>query len=91
MDNTQISCIRLVPYKQFTDGTWGTILVLGWQTEKPSVFLFNSSARKKDAPNTTRNSLLPEEAEQYARYIEDEPAIILGKDNDANIFYYRFC
>ena len=70
MDNTQISCIRLVPYKQFADGTWGTILVLGWQTEKPSVFLFNSAARKKDAPNTTRNSLLPEEAEQYARYID---------------------
>ena len=91
MDNTQISCIRLVPYKQFTDGTWGTILVLGWQTEKPSVFLFNSAARKKDAPNTTRNSLLPEEAEQYARYIEDEPAIVLGKDTYARYGVVRLC
>ena len=91
MDNTQISCIRLVPYRQFADGTWGSILVLGWQTEQPSVFLFNSTARKKDAPNTTRNSLLPEEAEMYARYNADEPGIIQGKDAYSRYGVARLC
>ena len=91
MENTQISCIRLVPYRQFADGTWGAILVLGWQTEKPSVFLFNSTERKKDAPNTTRNSLLAEEAEVYARYIADEPGLELGKETYARYGVVRLC
>lgn len=91
MDNTQISCIRLVPYRQFADGTWGAILVLGWQTEKPSVFLFNSAERKKDAPNTTRNSLLAEEAEAYARYIADEPGLEQGKETYARYGVSRLC
>lgn len=91
IQNTQIACIRLVPYRQFTDGTWGSILVLGWQTESPSVFLFDSSARKKDAPNTTRNSLLPEEAEVYARYIDEEPSIINGREAYARYGVTRLC
>ena len=91
MENTQISCIRLVPYKQFADGTWGTILVLGWQAENPSVFLFNSTARKKDAPNTTRNMLLPEEVELYTRYLEGESAITNSKNAYARYGVARLC
>ena len=91
MENTQISCIRLVPYRQFTDGTWGAILVLEWQTEEPSVFLFNSTARKKDAPNTTRNILLPEEVEQYSRYIEVEQKVHYAKDAYAQYGVVRLC
>ena len=91
MGNTPISCIRLVPYKQFAEGTLGSILVLGWQAENPSVFLFNSTARKKDAPNTTRNSLFPEEADIYARYIEEEPALTNGKEAYARFGVARLC
>ena len=80
MDNTQIFCIRLVPYRQYTDGTWGSILVLGWQSEQPEVFLFNSTARKKEAPNTTRNSLLPEEVTMYDRYMTEEGYRMNSKD-----------
>lgn len=91
MENTQISCIRLVPYKQFADGTWGTILVLDWQAESPSVFLFNSTARKKGEPNSTRNSLLPEEIDLYNRYMEDAPAMINSKDTYARYGLVRLC
>ena len=91
MENTQISCIRLVPYRQFVDGTWGAILVLGWQSENPSVFLFNSTARKKDAPNTTRNSLLQEEVEQYSSYIKEESAIINAKEAYTRYGVTRLC
>lgn len=91
MNNTQISCVRLVPYRQFADGTWGSILVLGWQSEKPSVFLFNSSARKKDAPNTTRNSLLPEEVDIYTKYIDNEHTQLNAKTAYAHFGVARLC
>ena len=68
-----ISCIRLVPYRQFKDGTWGSILVVNWLSDSPAVFLFNSEERRKDAPNTARNILLPMEKQQYARYNEAYP------------------
>jgi len=77
MNNAPISCIRLVPYKQYADGTWGSILLIGWQSDEPSAFLFNSSERKPGSPNTARNSLLDQEVEMYARYIEDKPT---GRD-----------
>lgn len=73
MNNAPISCIRLVPYKQYADGTWGSILLIGWQSDEPSAFLFNSSERKPGAPNTARNSLLDQEVEMYARYMENKP------------------
>lgn len=91
MDNTQISCIRLVPYRQFADGTWGCILVLGWQSDKPSVFLFDSTARMKEAPSSTRNTLLSEEADMYARYIEEETTIANAKDMYARYGVARLC
>lgn len=72
MAETQISCIRLVPYRQFTDGTSGSILVLDWMSDTPSVFLFNSTERLKEAPNSTRNHLLPSEVALYTRYTTDE-------------------
>jgi len=69
MADTPISCIRLIPYRQFTDGTWGSILVINWLSATPSVFLFDSPERKKDAPNSARNHLLPMEEKMYARYV----------------------
>lgn len=65
-----ISCIRLVPYRQFQDGTQGAILVVDWQTNNPSVYLFNSLERKKESPNTAKNNLLQEEEEMFKRYTE---------------------
>ena len=69
MADTAVSCIRLIPYRQFADSTWGSILVVNWLSDTPSVFLFDSPERKKDAPNSTRNNLLPVEAGMYARYM----------------------
>lgn len=77
MNNTPFSCIRLVPYKQFADGTWGSILVIGWQSDEPSAFLFNSSERKPGSPNTARNSLLDQEVEMYEHYLKNHPT---GRD-----------
>ena len=71
MSESKISCIRLLPYRQFADGTWGSILVVDWLSGSPSVFLFNSAERKRESPNTARNYLLPEEEASYARYIEE--------------------
>jgi len=72
-----ISCIRLVPFRQFADGTWGSILVVNWLTETPAAFLFHSEERKKESPNTTRNMLLPSETELYNRYLAEESAMAL--------------
>ena len=91
MDNTQISCIRLVPYRQFADGTWGCILVLRWQSEDPSVFLFNSEARKKDSPNSTRNTFISEEADMYALYTEKEASITNLKEAYSRYGVARLC
>lgn len=85
MAKAQISCIRIVPYKQYTDGTWGSILIVGWQTDAPTAYLFNSIERKSDSPNTTRNVLLDQEAEMYERYIQDKP-----DDVDAKSVYAAY-
>lgn len=85
MNNAPISCIRLVPYKQYADGTWGSILLIGWQSDEPSAFLFNSSERKPGSPNTARNSLLDQEVKMYERYMEAEPT-----ERDARSVYGEY-
>lgn len=75
MAENKISCIRLLPFRAFANGTWGSILVIDWTTNTPSVFLFNSPERKKEAPNTARNYLLPEEEEKYLLYKKDGEGI----------------
>ena len=90
MADTLLSCIRLVPYRQFKDGTWGSILVLDWMSGTPTAFLFNSTDRKKEAPNTTRNTLLPAEEELYSRYIKECEQAKTGNILPAKEAYNRY-
>lgn len=70
MANRPLSCIMLVPYITFNDGTIGCILVINWDQPQPSVFLFDSQNRNTNNPNAAKQrTLFPYELNMLTEYI----------------------
>lgn len=65
------TCVTLAPYIEFSNGTKGYILVLNWNYNNPSVFLFNNEVRGINQPNVKYPTVTPSEREILKRYVDE--------------------
>ncbi len=63
-------CLRITPYMEFRNGTWGSVLLLGFDSQESLLFLFNSSERADELEHCKDNTLSPAEADCLYHYQE---------------------
>lgn len=65
---TTYPCIRIAPYKEFSDGTKGSVLLLRYNAEDSLIVLIDSPERIDEYEHGKNNTLFPSEIDQFYAY-----------------------
>lgn len=64
----QYASLRITPFKEFEDGTKGSVLLLRFNCTDSILFLFNNPAREEESDLGKSNHLHPSELDQFLTY-----------------------
>lgn len=67
----QYACLRVTPYREFKDGTKGSVLLLRFNCTDSLLFLFNSPDRAEESDYGKSNNLYPSELDQFYAYRQE--------------------